>query len=172
MSDFIWRIRLFWRFLKHDIWSYTNEDVRGTYLWLMNIFKAVYLSIRFFLAHRIMERASALTYYTLLALVPTVALALGIGRGFGMQEMFYNLITDAFPGQVEVINYINGFAEKYLERATSSIIIGIGIVLLLWVIYSLISNIEDVPTTSASSSSSPPSLPSVRAHSFSCRPTL
>ena len=82
MSDFIWRIRLFWRFLKHDIWSYTNEDVRGTYLWLMNIFKAVYLSIRFFLAHRIMERASALTYYTLLALVPTVALALGIGRGF------------------------------------------------------------------------------------------
>ena len=144
MSDFIWRIRLFWRFLKHDIWSYTNEDVRGTYLWLMNIFKAVYLSLRFFLAHRIMERASALTYYTLLALVPTVALALGIGRGFGMQEMFYNLITDAFPGQVEVINYINSFAEKYLERATSSIIIGIGIVLLLWVIYSLISNIEDV----------------------------
>ncbi|MBR5715914.1 MAG: YihY/virulence factor BrkB family protein [Bacteroidales bacterium] len=144
MSDIIWRIRLSWRFLKHDIWSYTNEDVRGIYRWLMNIFKAVYLSIRFFLAHRIMERASALTYYTLLALVPTVALALGIGRGFGMQEMFYNLLSEAFPGQIEVINYINGFAEKYLERATSSIVIGIGIVLLLWVVYSLIGNIEDV----------------------------
>ena len=144
MNNFIRRIIITWRFLKHDIWSYTNEDVRGTYRWLMNVFKAVYLSIRFFLAHRIMVRASALTYYTLLALVPTVALALGIGRGFGMQEMFYNLISEAFPGQAEVIEYINSFAEKYLERATSSIVIGIGIILLLWVIYSLIGNIEDV----------------------------
>jgi membrane protein len=144
MSDFIRRISLSWRFLKHDIWSYTNEDVRGTYLWLMNIFKAVYLSIRFFLAHRIMERASALTYYTLLALVPTVALILGIGRGFGMQEMLHKALNDTFPGQIEVIEYISNFAEKYLEHASSSVIIGIGVALLLWVIYSLIGNIEDV----------------------------
>ena len=59
MNNFIRRIIITWRFLKHDIWSYTNEDVRGTYRWLMNVFKAVYLSIRFFLAHRIMVRASA-----------------------------------------------------------------------------------------------------------------
>ena len=50
MNNFIRRIIITWRFLKHDIWSYTNEDVRGTYRWLMNVFKAVYLSIRFFLA--------------------------------------------------------------------------------------------------------------------------
>ena len=85
-----------------------------------------------------MERASALTYYTLLALVPTVALALGIGRGFGMQEMFYNLIAEAFPGQIEVIDYINSFAEKYLERAASSFVIGIGVVLLLWVLFAYV----------------------------------
>ncbi len=144
MSDFIRRIRLLWRFMRHDIWSYTNEDVRGTYRWLMNTFKAVYLSIRFFLAHRIMERASALTYYTLLALVPVVALVLGIGRGFGMQEMLYNLLAQAFPGQQEVLAYVSDFAMNYLDMATSSIVIGIGIVLLLWVIYSLIGNIEDV----------------------------
>ncbi len=144
MSNFIRKINYFWLFLKHDIWSYTNEDVRGSYLWLMNVFKAVYLSIRFFLAHRIMERASALTYYTLLALVPVVALVLGIGRGFGMQEMLHQIMLDSFPGQTEVIEYINNFAERYLERATSSIVIGIGIILLLWVIYSLIGNIEDV----------------------------
>ncbi len=144
MNNFIRRISLSWRFLKHDIWSYTNEDVRGTYRWLMNIFKAVYLSIRFFMAHRIMERASALTYYTLLALVPTVALILGIGRGFGMQEMLMKVLHDTFPGQAEVIDYISNFAEQYLERATSSVVIGIGVILLLWVIYSLIGNIEDV----------------------------
>lgn len=144
MSDPIRYINIYLRFLKHDIWSYTNEDVRGTYLWLMNIFKAVYLSIRFFLAHRIMERASALTYYTLLALVPVFALLLGIGRGFGMHEMLYQMLLDSFPGQTQVIVYINDFAERYLQQATSSVVIGIGIALLLWVIYSLIGNIEDV----------------------------
>ena len=87
-----------WRFLTHDIWSYTNEDVRGIYRWLMNVFKSLFLSIRFFISDRIFEKASALTYYTLLALVPIVALVIGIANGFGMQtyirSAFQNLMLE------------------------------------------------------------------------------
>lgn len=138
------RFYTIWRFLTHDIWTLGNEDVRGVYRWLMNTFKAVYLSVRFFMAHRIMERASALTYYSLLAIVPMVALTLGIGRGFGMQEVVRESLISNFPAQVEVVNYICDFADQYLKHATSSVILGVGIVLLLYVVYSLIGNVENV----------------------------
>lgn len=144
MGNFIRKAESIWVFLTNGIWTYTNEDVRGVYRWLMNVFKAVYLSIRFFLAHRIMQRASALTYYTLLAVVPIVALLLGIGRGFGLQEVLRSAIDQNFTGQKVVLNYIFEFAESYLAQTQTGLIMGIGVVFLLYVIYSLIGNIENV----------------------------
>ena len=132
------------RFLTHDIWSMTNEDVRGVYRWLMNVFKALFLSIRFFISDRIMEKASALTYYTLLAIVPTVALLLGLANGFGLQDMIHSALEEMLPGQPEVVDYVLQFAISYLAHAKKGIVLGIGIVMLLYVIYSLIDNVEMV----------------------------
>lgn len=132
------------RFLTHDIWSYTNEDVRGIYRWLMNSFKAVFLSVRFFTAHRIMERASALTYYTLLAIVPIFALVLSIGRMVGVQEMIRQSLEQNAQGHGEAIRYIFMFADSYLNQARNGVVMGVGAVLLLYVIYSLMGNVESV----------------------------
>lgn len=137
-------IRYVKSFLTHDIWSITNEDVRGVKRWLVNVVKAVCLSVRFFTAHRTMERASALTYYTLLALVPAIALLLGIGRGFGLQDIVDTALRQNMHGQEAIVEYIAHFADSYLYQAKSSVIMGVGIVMLLFVIYSLIGNIENV----------------------------
>lgn len=144
MGNIVRKIHWLFRFLTHDIWSYTNEDVRGVYGWLMNIFKALFLSIRFFISDRIMEKASALTYYTLLALVPTVALLIGIANGFGLQDLIHSSLEGIFPGQPDVVDYIMQFAIRYLTHAKSGIIMGIGIIMLLYVIFSLIDNVEMV----------------------------
>ncbi len=136
--------KLLWRFLTHDIWSYTNDDVRGIYRWLMNIFKALYLSIRFFISDRIIEKASALTYYTLLALVPIVALLIGIANGFGLQSYIKTSLHGLFPGQHEISDYLIAFAANYLEHTKTGVVMGIGIVMLIYVIYSLIGNVETV----------------------------
>lgn len=132
------------RFLTHDIWSMTNEDVKGIRRWLINALKAAYLSIRFFTAHRTMERASALTYYTLLAIVPAIALFLGLGRGFGLQSMVSYSLHQNLQGQEAIVNYISRFADAYLTQAKSSVVVGVGIVMLFYVVYSLINNVENV----------------------------
>lgn len=144
MKDIVTKIHWIWRFLTHDIWSYTNEDVRGVYRWLMNVFKALFLSIRFFVTDHIMEKASALTYYTLLALVPTVALLVGLANGFGLQNLIHSSLDGMLPGQPEVVDYIMQFATRYLDHTKSGVVMGIGIVMLLYVIYSLIGNVEMV----------------------------
>lgn len=144
MKDIVTKIHWIWRFLTHDIWSYTNEDVRGVYRWLMNVFKALFLSIRFFVTDHIMEKASALTYYTLLAIVPTVALLVGLANGFGLQNLIHSSLDGMLPGQPEVVDYIMQFATRYLDHTKSGVVMGIGIVMLLYVIYSLIGNVEMV----------------------------
>lgn len=133
-----------WRFLTHDIWSYTNDDVRGIYRWLMNVFKSLYLSIRFFIADRIFEKASALTYYTLLALVPIVALLIGLANGFGLQTYIKTSLQALFPGQQDITDYLFTFAVNYLEHTKTGVVMGIGVIMLIYVIYSLIGNVETV----------------------------
>lgn len=137
-------IKWLWRFLTHDIWSYTNDDVRGIYRWLMHVFKSLFLSIRFFVADRIMEKASALTYYTLLALVPMAALLIGVANGFGLQTYIKSAVQGFFPGQHEISDYLFTFAANYLEHTKTGVVMGIGVVMLIYVIYSLIGNVETV----------------------------
>lgn len=144
MSNPIQSISQLTRFLTHDIWSYTNDDVRGVYRWLINTIKAVILSIRFFSAHRVMERASALTYYTLLAMVPMLALLLSIGRVIGAQDLLWQSIENDNQAHSEALRYLYQFAESYINRANNGVIMGVGIVMLLYVVFSLMGKVEAV----------------------------
>lgn len=138
---FIWKS---WRFVTYDIWRITTQDVTGIYKWLINIVKALILSVRFFFSDRMQEKASALTFNTLLAIVPLLALILGVARGFDIQDDIRQALNNAFPGQSEAIDYCFEFANNYLAHSKTGVVLGLGIVLLLWVIINLIGNIENV----------------------------
>ena len=64
------RLKLLWRFLTYDIWRITDQEITGIKHTLVNIIKTLILSVRFFLRDRLSEKASALTYNTMLAIVP------------------------------------------------------------------------------------------------------
>ena len=133
------------RYLTYDIWRTTAENVTGSVRYAISIIKALFISVRFFMNDRMMERASALTYYTLLSIVPLFALVLGIAKGFNVQEILeQTLSSGAMGANNETIHYIFTFANSYLEHSKTGIITGIGIVMLIWVIYSLLGNIESV----------------------------
>ncbi|MBP5716386.1 MAG: YihY/virulence factor BrkB family protein [Bacteroidales bacterium] len=133
------------RFVTYDVWRMTADNVSGTVRYLISIVKALFLSVRFFLADRMMEKASALTDSTLLSIVPLFALVLGIAKGFNVQDMLEQTLANGTAGaNNETIRYIFSFANSYLEHSKTGVIMGIGIVMLLWVIYSLIGNIEAV----------------------------
>jgi len=48
------------------------------------------------------SRASALTYYSLLSIVPVVAVVFGIGKGFGFEKNIEQELTKAFAEQPQV----------------------------------------------------------------------
>ena len=120
---------------------FRSSGVRHAFV---DIAKTLILSIRFFINDRLQQKASALTYNTLLAIVPLLALLLAISRGFGFQEMIQRQFLEFFPGQESFILKAFGFVNNYLQQAKNGIFVGIGICFLLWAVVSLIGTIEAV----------------------------
>ena len=59
---------------------------------MVEIVKKLLLAVRFFTAKRVMSKASALTYSTLLAIVPILAVVFAIARGFGFNKYTHHKI--------------------------------------------------------------------------------
>jgi len=87
-------------------------------------------------------RASALTFYSILSIVPVVAMAFGIAKGFGFQEILENQLMEKFSGQEDVMIRVVDFAHSLLENTKGGMIVGIGIIVLLWTVIKLLAHIE------------------------------
>ena len=123
------------RFVTYDIWRITEIYI--------NIIKTVILAVRGFQSENLQTKASALTYSTLLSIVPLLAVLLGIAKGFGFQGTVRQELFDYFPGHEMELNKAFEFVESYLAQAQGGVIIGVGLILLFYTVINLISSVED-----------------------------
>lgn len=130
-------------FITYDIWRITENEVSGLKEIYINAIKTIILAVRGFQSENLQTRASALTYNTLLAIVPLLAVLFGVAKGFGFQNTVREELMDFFPGHQMELDKAFEFVESYLAQAQGGIIIGIGLILLLYTVVSLISSIED-----------------------------
>ncbi|BBI17053.1 YihY/virulence factor BrkB family protein [Neochlamydia sp. S13] len=88
-------------------------------------------------------RAAALTYFTLMSIVPVLAVILGLARGFGFAPFLEEVIKEQLSKQPDIANYTIDFAYSLLEETSSTLIAGVGVVLLLWTVYNILGNVEE-----------------------------
>lgn len=86
--------------------------------------------------------ASALTFYSVLSLVPIVALVLGIAKGFGVYSLLENQLHQQTFTNPEIVDFVLQFANQALENTQGGLITGIGIVFLLWAVIKVLGNTE------------------------------
>jgi len=77
-------------FMKDDIWKTSLHDKSKRYSFLIHQIRTILLAIRGFMEDRLSLRASALTFYTLLSVVPIAAMGFGIAKGFGFDNKMKN----------------------------------------------------------------------------------
>ena len=130
------------QFLTIDIWR-MNHDARAEKhgMWIA-VFKKLYLAVQFFIDKGVMAAASALTYSTLLAIVPVVAVVFAIARGFGFNKYIEEWFINMLSSQPQAADAIVGFVNSYLVHTHSGVILGIGLIFMLWTVLSLIDNVE------------------------------
>lgn len=108
----------------------------------LRVLRTLDLAVRGSLDDNIGLRASALTVYTLLAVVPMAALAFGIAKGFGLKQYLEQQLYENLEGQQEVLDWIIQFANSFLDNTEGGIVAGIGLAILLWSVLKVVSNIE------------------------------
>lgn len=126
-----------WQYATVGVW----HDRRNTLT--VRLIKTISLTIKSFLNTDLQSTACALTYRLLLALVPALALIFAIGRGFGFQNLLESQLFNYFPSQRKALETALQFVDNYLAQASEGLFVGVGIVVLLWTLISLISAVED-----------------------------
>jgi membrane protein len=130
------------RFFGEDIWRIRLDAIP----WWKSIYirplRVVLLGFRAFNEDQCVFRASALTFYSLLSIVPVLAMAFGIAKGFGFQEALERQLHESFYGHEEVINNVTVFANSMLESTKGGLIAGVGVLILFWTVIRVLGNIE------------------------------
>ena len=129
-------------FIRSDIWRIRASKLSGMKSFGIRQLRVILLAIRGFDEDKCQLRASALTFYSLLSVVPIVAMAFGIAKGFGFEKHLEKQIIEKLPGQEEVVQQIIGFAQTFLENTRGGVIAGIGVAVLFWTVIKVLGNIE------------------------------
>lgn len=86
--------------------------------------------------------ASALSFYTLLSIVPAIAIIFGVAKGFGFEPALEHEIRELLYQQSAFADKLINFAKSTLENAHGSLIAGVGIIGLFWSAISLLGSFE------------------------------
>lgn len=131
------RIKGFYEYCTNGVWSDPHNTMS------VKLIKTLNLTFSAFFNSSIQVKSMALTYTTVLSIVPAFALLIAIGRGFGLQDVLQSSLYELLPSQHQVISTALTFVDSYLKSTTQGIFVGVGIVFLLWTLTSLLSSIED-----------------------------
>ncbi|HEY8035278.1 MAG TPA: YihY/virulence factor BrkB family protein [Methylobacter sp.] len=130
-------------FIKKDIWLSHEEDLSSFKATIIKSIKIIILSVQGFSRDLCSLRASALTLYTLLSIVPIIAMLFGIAKGFGLEKMMKQRLIEQIPSQETMALQLISFAQNLLESTKGEVVAGTGIVILFWTIIKVIGDIEE-----------------------------
>lgn len=129
-------------FIKKDLWRIKTSKIPRRQFFLIKNLRIAVLALRGFAEDKCSLRSSALTFYTLLSIVPIFAMAFGVAKGFGFEKMLEQYLLKSFPAQNEVVVNVIDFAKTMLEHTRGGLIAGLGVVILFWSVIKVLGNIE------------------------------
>ncbi|MES2779999.1 MAG: YhjD/YihY/BrkB family envelope integrity protein [Bacteroidota bacterium] len=130
-------------FFANDIWHVKLEKFPRWQRWFIKIVRIILLGVKDFNDKQLILRSSALTYYTLLSIVPVIAMIFGIAQGFGLENYISEQLAKAFDGQPEVRDNLMNYSHNMLQNTSGGWVAGFGFMLLIWAVVQVLGNIED-----------------------------
>lgn len=87
--------------------------------------------------------ASNLTYVSLLAIFPFIALILGLSKGFSLDVILVDKIKNTIPETENILSHILKIAENLVKSLNSSLLSGLGIIVIMWSVVNLLMLLEE-----------------------------
>jgi membrane protein len=136
-------IALYWDKLKvllyERSWIANLPQPSGIRGFLSRLLQLILWAINKFLQDKCLLRASALTYSTLLSMVPVLALMLSILKGLGVQNRLEPIILEKLTGGSEEVIY---YIIKYIDNTNVTSLGVFGLLSLVFTAIILLGNVE------------------------------
>ena len=110
--------------------------------WTVRPLKLVIYTLEGLLAHGTMDMGAALTFYTLISIVPVLALVFAVVKGFGLVESLVDNLYALLPQMPEVVDYMVDFANKALARTQGGVVATVSLLTLFWAVIRMFESIE------------------------------
>ncbi|MCK9232566.1 MAG: YihY/virulence factor BrkB family protein [Syntrophales bacterium] len=130
-------------FIKHDVWRIRRTNLPPGKSFFLTLLRVLILSVRGFNEDKCELRASALTFYSLISIVPVAAMAFGIAKGFGFEKVLEAQLRSKLTGHEEILNNVIQFSHSLLESTKGGLLAGIGLIVLFWAVIKVLGQIEE-----------------------------
>ena len=130
-------------FFKHELWSLDLSQKPRFKAFLYRQLRILVLAVRGFIKDKCALHASAMTYYSMLSIVPVLALIFGISKGFGTHDTIKKVLEEELAAHKEVVEWIVRQADSLLSITSTGLVTAVGIVLLIWTALKVLGNIEE-----------------------------
>jgi membrane protein len=137
-------------FFSHSIWELELGQLSRARAGLYKLARVVYLAARGFVQDRCLVRAGALTYITILSIVPLLAFGFSIAKGMGFYQNLRTQQVDPFVERVfgeaggqgqGLRDAIDGLLDK-VDQANSGVVGSLAMVVVIYTVLKLLSTIE------------------------------
>ena len=130
------------KFFNEGIWQLDISTYPKWKAALVRFVRIMVMAFKGFIEDKVQLHASALTFYSLLSIVPIFALLFAVAKGFGFERKLEQELIKTMEGHQDVMQQVVDFANSLLDNTKGGLIAGIGSVILLWSVMQVLSNIE------------------------------
>lgn len=133
-------------FFTRRIWEINVENLPRLKAFAIRSIRILIISVYSFIEHKSSTHASVLTYYSILNIVPLVAVVFAIAKGFGLDRFVENQIRQIAENsnwQADVTEQILEFSRNFLEHIKGGVIAGVGVLIILWTVITILGKIEE-----------------------------
>jgi len=130
-------------FLATGIWFFPDKGLSRSRAFFIRALKILLLAIRGYRRDQCTMKASALTFYSVLSVVPVIAVFFGIAKGFGFDKKLQAQLLANFSSQPYALLKVFEFSDSMLQKTNGGVIAGIGVGLLFWSVVKVLGHIED-----------------------------
>ena len=131
-------------FFKEEIWQLEMEELSKAKARFIKYVKIALITAKTYAQQKIGPQAVSLSYFSVMALVPFLAIVFGVTGGLGLDDHLRELLYNNL-GTAENQNFIDtilSFAQNIIDTARSGWMGLLNALLFLWIIFRLMAGVE------------------------------
>lgn len=131
-------------FFREDIWDLEMEELSKAKARFVKYMKVLIITVKTYTQQKIGPQAVALSFFSVMAAVPFMALVFAVTGGLGLSDRLIELVYANFTEGVaqQAIGAVMNFAQNIITTAQSGWVGLLNALLFLWIIFRLMVSVE------------------------------